>query len=265
MLGYSKKGTTQKMVAIEKQAMRHEAQMIDSQRRIISGINGAIRAIESQKKDRLEDELNNLSIQVTVASGVFHDKRFRGQHSELLKNLKMQFGKLVTKLPDRLRKELGEILTAYDSVFDGPLKKDIELKGCKGKVMSPEDQKAALSAINYASIMNDKQMAALDTAQSAEELTMFKEKEIQPMDEENYLPEYKLVKEHRRVFKGYFDSITTQKGMESHPKIFLNIETNGNLLKTIVIAFTNDSIPEVINAFVSLCTGKINLVVKESQ
>ena len=118
-MNYGRRGNgKQNQEVTEKQLMIHEAHAIDSQRRIISGINGYIRAAENKDEDTMDDQLNNLNIQLSVANGIFNDKKYKGKQQDLLKKLKREFTDQIKNVPSSLQQELDEYLSLYMKCFD---------------------------------------------------------------------------------------------------------------------------------------------------
>ena len=85
------RGQSQVQRLIPYQLELYEAQMKNSHARGMSALNGTINAIEDNNSQRAIFEKNNLSIQITAASGTVHDKKFEGQHKEVMAKLKNEF------------------------------------------------------------------------------------------------------------------------------------------------------------------------------
>ena len=86
----------------DKQVMVHEAQMIDSYRRVMAAINSTIHTINN--RGDATDQINNLKIQIQVASGVFHDPKYGMKNKHRLMELETEFKK--EHIPDFGNKEL---------------------------------------------------------------------------------------------------------------------------------------------------------------
>ena len=115
------------MCTDHKQLMLHSAQIMDSHHRILAAINGVIRAIEDGNINKTEDEENNLNIQITVANGVYNDKKYKGQHTELLHKLKNQFESFIGNVPISIKDKLKEYIDLYSSTFDRSVKNTVRI------------------------------------------------------------------------------------------------------------------------------------------
>ena len=186
---------------LEKQAMIREAQIIDSYRRVISAINGTIKAIESKKTaSQIEDELNNLKFQIQIASTIFNEKKFREENYELIMKLAHDYEESIVKIPQL--EGLQECLEIFKGAFYAPLPADIfPLDG--DTKLAAEDLKQAIIALNYAGIINDKIKEKLKDAKTAEDLTIFKEDSGDNGDNPAYMKNYSMIDEHAERFKDH--------------------------------------------------------------
>ena len=240
----------QRQLQAEKQYMVHEAQMDDCQKRIMSAINGLAKAIESSDQDRIHDEENNLNIQVTVASGVFNDKKYKKESEKFLNNLKADFKKYYKNVPDRIKSKLDEYINPYLQSFDKPIKNDIALKGDTSKPLTEQDQKAMLGSLNYANAINDQMRQKAEKAKNSSELSNFVQDNGDPINDPNYMPNYQLKEEHKEVFIGYAES-GKKRGYkdidachdESNPIAFLDITINTKPIGRIFFELMKNHVP----------------------
>ena len=193
-------GTQKKSVQVDKQVMLHEAQIIDSYRRIMNGINGTVMAIEQRNIPNINREKNNLAIQIETASFIIHDKKFKGMHNEKLKELAADFAESLGGIPEGCSKELEYYVDKILKIFYGPLNEQLEMHG-ENKDMTTEDMQQMMFALNYSGMMGDQQQASLDKAKCSEDLTMFKESRSDPMNGGTYMKDYTMVSEHENVFQ----------------------------------------------------------------
>ena len=209
-------GNREVSIQVSKQIMLHEAQMIDSQRRILSAINGVVRAIESKNKDQIINEKNNLNIQIVTGNGILNDRKFKGKSNQLLAKLKSEFREEINKLPESIRILLYEYIDDYMAGFHGEVPRNIPII-TDGRKMNKEEQEACLFALSYAGHINDQQKMNLDNAETAEDLTIFKEKEVNPLEDDSYIKDYDMIKEHRNVFERHSRSFEKKKIPISKP------------------------------------------------
>ena len=215
-MNYGRRGNgKQNQEVTEKQLMIHEAHAIDSQRRIISGINGYIHAAENRDEDKMDDELNNLNIQLTVASGIFNDKKYKGKQQDLLKKLKREFMDQIKNVPSSLMQDLDEYLNLYMKCFDKNIDNTIEIKGDTSKPLTTNDVSVMMATLNYSNGLNDEIRKKAETAASAEELTVMEKQEINSMGNETYMTNYDMKAPYKKVYQGYSDLYNEKNIKES--------------------------------------------------
>lgn len=183
-------------VQTDKQVMIHEAQMIDSYRRVMAAINSTIRVINN--RGDATDQLNNLNIQIQVASGIFHDPKYKDKNKSRLMELEKKFKN--EYIPDFGNKGLKTSIDIFKSSFREKID-PAELPVIGGGPMSQKDVSVALGSLNYAGHINDHVKVKARDARCAEDLTIFKE-QYDPMNP-TYVKNYGMVDHHANVFRGY--------------------------------------------------------------
>ena len=137
-----------------KQTMIHKAQILDSYRRVMSGINGVARAVNGGKtEDEISDELDNLKLQMEIASKIFNEKKYKSQCQDTVNKLKAEYFKEIKNLPI-ISQELNTCIDIFGSAFEAPL--DPKLMPAVGSIaLTSAHQKACLGALNYAGYFHD--------------------------------------------------------------------------------------------------------------
>ena len=180
----------------DKQVMIHEAQMIDSYRRVMAAINSTIRVINN--RGDATDQLNNLNIQIQVASGIFHDPKYKDKNKSRLMELEKEFKN--EYIPDFYNEGLKTSIDIFKSSFREKID-PAKLPVIGGGPMSQKDVSVALGSLNYAGHINDHVKVKARDARCAEDLTIFKE-QYDPMNP-TYVKNYGMVDHHANVFRGY--------------------------------------------------------------
>ena len=243
----------------------HEAQVMDTQDRTISAFNELIKVIENNPGNRTlrQDEENNLNIQITVASDVFHAKRFAGRSGEILTRLEKEFKDAINKVPPRLQGEMKKYIDAYESIFKNRLAKDIPLVGVTGAKMTRQDQQNCLFALNQANLMNDQIKADSENATSADQLTVFK-KQKEDFNNPTYMADYGMKDQYAKVFVGHAQSQKHSQKIEEvkkqktklGSKFVLSVNINGSPAGDFTIELTNAHDSKAFENIRSHCAGE---------
>ena len=191
----------QKQATCSKQELVHEAQLIDSYRRVMIGINRTAKAINYSPHTK-DDELNNLKLQMEIASSIFHDKKRKYENEKIVNKLKYEFNAQISSLPRTYQfNELNACINTFKTAFDCPLVPGI-FKVTGGGPMSGKDQRMCFGSLNYANIMTDQMKVNAKYANSAEDLTTFKARPYNPANP-TYVDDYEMVDEQAKVYEGY--------------------------------------------------------------
>ena len=256
---HSKKGNDQAQALVGNQVLIHEAQMIDTQRRVISAINGLQKALEKRDKNLIENEENNLNIQITCATAIFNDKKYKGKCQGRLNSLKKEFSEELKKLPESFQQYMKQYLDIYNGSFDNFVENNIEIKGYHGEEMNEEQITVCLGGFNYANLMNDELRKKSLTAKSVEDLTVFKRVEVSSMDNDTYMNDYEMKEQYAKVFRGYATKTkeTIMKYTnESNPKVFFKIMVDSKAIGVVVFELMANAFPILAENFRRLCTGE---------
>ena len=179
-----------------KQQLLHEAQILDSYRRMMVSLNDVIRKVESGHD---KSGPNNLMLQAEVSSRIMYDKKHPGSYKDLIKGLENEFLSARHNLPPAIEFKLKTYLDYVAKSFRGPIDKTLPAVD-SGVLMTQDAMNDALYALNYAGMINDDQKDRLSHVSRAEGLTIKKRAPPNPMKGPTYFPEYEMVDEHKKVF-----------------------------------------------------------------
>ena len=190
---------------------------MNSHKRIISTINDIIAAI-NKNDNEMEDEL---AIQITISSAIYHDKSYGLIFKDMLKEIKKSFEPPLNAIKKlNLSEDFGFVkyLETYYSVFDAELKEEISLKGIPTAPMSDEDKKIIEKAFSFGLALNEKQSIDAKNNVPASEMSAFTEV---PSEGNGILKNYELKSESLELFNNcekFIDQLDKNEHAKCHAK-----------------------------------------------
>ena len=196
----------QSMLQITREIMLQQARVYDAQVRVAMGLNSLLDAIEAKDTDNINASERNLNLQIFIAGKLFNIMKI-DPITEYLEVLKNSFKESISCLKPKQLELIDKHVQKYYLAFDSPVELPKELLDFKGFPTDPKQREAMLFSLIYSNMMNDEIHKESETANSFEELTVFKQTDSNSKPNESF-GTFEMKNQYSKVFKRHAKDLT---------------------------------------------------------